>query len=384
MLSLFFCLMNMKTIGIITIHKIYNYESVLQAYALQQKLVDLNCNVAIIDYLFPNVFHKKQTKKDKGAHFLSISFLWKIWYGKALYLQHKKIKLFISRYLNLSPITYTSPSELENYPPNYDVYVTGSDQVWNPRYCNGDPSFFLDFAPEGKLRVAYSASFGVADINSCYYSDFASFLKRYNFISVREKSGKYLIKKLINRNADVVLDPTLLLTAAEWEYVATKRRIVSEKYILCYYLNYSFDAHPYVDDLALHVQRITGYKVIYLARPPMNKYYRHFSYKVAASPQDFIALVRDSELVLTTSFHGTAFAVNYNKPLFSIVEDRLSLDSRQTDLLNSIGLESRILSIKDDFPNMKELTCDYREANVKLLQLREQSLSYLSKAILNE
>ena len=89
-------------------------------------------------------------------------------------------------------------------------------------------------------------------------------------------------------------------------------------------------------------------------------------------------------MVLTTSFHGTAFAVNYNKPLFSIVEDRLSLDSRQTDLLNSIGLESRILSIKDDFPNMKELTCDYREANVKLLQLREQSLSYLSKAILNE
>ncbi len=377
----------MKTIGIITIHRINNYGSVLQTFALQQKLIDLNCKTFVIDYLFPNDFHKENGRKSSSAKrksFFSMSFLWKICYGRELYLQHKKIKQFISNYLKLSQITYNSPDELKRDPPIYDVYMTGSDQVWNPRYCNGDPTFFLDFIPENKIRVAYSASFGVSDIDSSYYADYAFFLKRYKLISVREKSGQYLIEKLINRKVSVVLDPTLLLTATEWESIATKKRIVSRKYILCYYLNYSFDAHPYADELALYVQQITGYEIVYVARPPVDKHYKSFYYKVDASPQDFIALVRDAELVLTTSFHGTAFAVNYSKPLFSVVEDKLALDSRQADLLKSIGLESRILSIKDCFPTTSELPCDYEEANKKLSELREYSLKYLSKAVLDE
>ena len=132
---IFIFFINMKKIGIITIHKIYNYGSVLQAYALQNVCESMGYIVEIIDYKFPNEYHrtKSNTKsvvllsfKEKLIKYL---FLWK------LYLQHKLIRRFVYKYLNLSKEEYLSPQQLKDEPPIYDIYITGSDQVWNPRYC---------------------------------------------------------------------------------------------------------------------------------------------------------------------------------------------------------------------------------------------------------
>lgn len=379
----------MKTIGIITIHRINNYGSVLQAYALQQKLIDLDCKVTIIDYLFPNSYHRKvslgQINRNKKNLTKKIKELFvKLTYSKSLYMQHKKIYQFVLRYLNLSISTYTSPDEIKSNPPIYDIYVTGSDQVWNPKYCYGDSTFFLDFAPLNKRRVAYSASFGVSEIDGSYYHDFISFLNKYHSLSVREKSGQVLVNKLIGRQIDKVLDPTLLLAIDEWNKIATPKRLIKEKYVLCYFLNYSFDAFPYADDLAQYVHKVTGYKIVCVARPPQKMYNNGISFKVDASPEDFLSLVRDSEIILTTSFHGTAFAINYSRPLYSIVEDRNSSDSRQVDLLTELGLTSRILSIKDAFPPIENFACDYKEAKIQLSRLRDYSLNYLRKSINHE
>jgi hypothetical protein len=379
----------MKKIGIITIHRIYNYGSVLQAFALQTKIENLGCKVEIIDYVFPNAYHKRlalrQLPKSVKREFPSLKrSLIKLLYIGALYNQHRKIHSFLYRYLNLSSITYSSLDDLVSNPPIYDVYVTGSDQVWNPCYCYGDKAFFLNFVPGDKSKIAYSSSFGVADVEKNYYNSFASLLEKYDYLSVREKSGKLLVERMINRNVDVVLDPTLLLTNLEWNLIATSKRLIKTRYILCYYLNYSFNAFPYVDNLAQHIQGLTNYKIVCVARPPQRLHLANTEFLVGASPEDFLSLVRDAELVLTTSFHGTAFAVNYSKPLFSVVEDQNSLDSRQMDLLREIGLESRILSIKDRFPTKEELMCDYSIAEMRLSQLREKSLCYLSNSINNE
>ena len=139
----------MKSIGIITIHKINNYGSVLQAYALQKACEDLNFKVEIIDYNFPNNFHLS----NKYAHHQDSQPnepRWiKLLYMLDLIKQHKGIRDFVTKYQKLSLKQYNHPSELESGVPNYDIYITGSDQLWNPLHCNGDPVFLLHFAPLG-------------------------------------------------------------------------------------------------------------------------------------------------------------------------------------------------------------------------------------------
>lgn len=369
----------MKKIGIITIHKIYNYGSVLQAYALQNVCESMGYIVEIIDYKFPNEYHraKSNTKsvvllsfKEKLIKYL---FLWK------LYLQHKLIRRFVYKYLNLSKEEYLSPQQLKDEPPIYDIYITGSDQVWNPRYCCGDTSFLLDFVRNGK-KISYSASIGSSDIDKAYYDIYSIMLEKYAYISVREKSGRNLVERLTRKSVEVVLDPTLLLTAEQWNRIATNKSLVKGKYILCYFLNYSFNAFPYVYELAEYMQKEMDCSIVWVARPPyrMN---RNIIFYVEASPEDFLALIRDSEMVLTTSFHGTAFAINYSKPLFSVVEDKNALDSRQIDLLSALSLDNRILSLGDKFPDKKDFVCDYEFAKEKLKELRIQSYSYLKNSL---
>lgn len=369
-------------VGIITIHKINNYGSVFQAFALQNICEKLGHQAEIIDYRFPNEFQRsvgvksasvKVSKKDKVLKYL---------YALGLIKQHKGIANFVQHYQHLSSKEFFNPNDLATDAPQYDAYLTGSDQLWNPNYCSGDPSFFLEFAPEGKKRVAYAASFGVSSVGKEYAAKFSNYLKKYSDIGVRENSGVKLVEELTGRtDTEVVLDPTLLLNKEDWKKIAVPQRLVKEKYILCYYLNYSFDSFPYVDNLAKHVQKITGYKVVKVARPPKNFYEPNTEHPVGASPEEFLALMRDAELVLTTSFHGTAFAVNFEKPLFSVVASRKSGDSRQMSLLNNVGLSDRVLEMGESFPTLESLPCDYAEPSKKLENLRNHSIQFLKTAL---
>lgn len=370
----------MKKIGIITIHKINNYGSVLQAYALQRIINLLGVESEIIDYKFPNNFHIDKSRNEKVLRNRKKDFI-KILFARALLLQHKNISLFVKKYLKLSKEEYLSPLSLIENPPIYDIYVTGSDQVWNPRYCYGDSSFFLAFSPTDRRCIAYAASFGISEIPQQYQSKFTHYLSRYKSISVRENSGVKIVRELGLKNVEVVLDPTLLLVSDQWNEIATPKRLIKEKYILCYFLNYSFDAFPYVDNLAEYVSQMMGYKLVCVARPPHRIINKHTIFKVAASPSDFLALVRDAEMVLTTSFHGTAFALNYSKPLYSIVSDKNASDSRQVSLLCNVGLESRILSLGDKYPQKESFCNDYTIPQQRLEKLRKESIDFLKNAI---
>lgn len=374
----------MKTIGIITIHKINNYGSVLQAYALQKTCKDLGYVTEIIDYKFPNEQHinnKFTTPEDAQPN----EPKWiKMLYAKALIRQHKGIQSFVIKYLNLSEVNYDSPASLVEKMPQYDVYITGSDQLWNPRHCNGDPAFMLHFAPDKSLKLSYAASIGSTYIPKELHALYKEYLNRYKYIAVRENSGAEVIRNLIGKEAKVVLDPTLLLNMDEWNQIATPNRLINKKYILCYFLNYSFNAFPYVDDLAAYMQKQTGYEIIRVARPPRRLGLPHTHYKVGATPEEFLALVRDAEMILTTSFHGTAFALNYGKPVFTVVHDRNASDSRQINLMQNLGLEDKVLSINDAFPNESRFTYDVSKEQKQLEILRQDSKSYLTNALKDE
>lgn len=374
----------MKTLGIITIHKIHNYGSVLQAYALQQVCQELGYHVEIIDYTFPNSFqfgNKYQILGDTQPN----EPLWiKILFAISLKKQHNGIDLFVKNYLHLSQKSYKSPDALMDDPPHFDVYLTGSDQVWSPRHTNGDPTFLLQFAPKDRIKIAYAASIGSNYIPKELRQRYRELLVRYQSISVRESSGKSIIRDLIGKESQVVLDPTLLLTKDEWNRIAKPERLVKGPYILCYFLNYSFNAFPYVDELARRIQRQTGYQLVMVARPPHYFTLTKTIYKIGASPEEFLALVRDAELVLTTSFHGTAFAVNYGRPVYTVVKDRESDDSRQMQLMKSLGLQDNILTLKDDLPSAENSQYDYVREQQQLEKLRQDSILFLTKSLSHE
>lgn len=374
----------MKSIGIITIHKINNYGSVFQAYALQKACEDLGYKVEIIDYDFPNSFHIPQKYASKVDTQPNEPKWIKFLYAFDLIKQHKGIRNFVLKYQSLSKNQYSSPSDLEIAPPHYDVYITGSDQLWNPRHCNADPAFMLHFAPDTALKISYAASIGTNSIPSELKSQYQKLLGRYAHIAVRENSGASVVKEIAGKEATVVLDPTLLLDKNQWNQIATPRRLFKKKYILCYFLNYTFNAFPYVDHLAEYMQKQTGYEIVRVARPPHKLGLPHTHYRVGASPEDFLALIRDAEMVLTTSFHGTAFAVNYGKPVFTVVQDRNASDSRQVSLMQNLGLEEQVLTITDEMPDRSRFIYDEPSEQKRLETLRRESLEYLISALKNE
>lgn len=371
----------MKKVGIITIHHIYNYGSVLQAFALQHVCEQLGCEAEIINYCFPNSFHnnnKYQASQDTQP---SEPKWIKALYAKSLLRQHKSIDTFVSNYQKLSPVLYSTPEELKFAPPIYDAYITGSDQLWSPRHCNGDPAFMLDFAPDNARKISYAASIGAGSIPEELKEQYRRLLYRYDKLSVRESSGVDVIKLIVDKDVTVVLDPTLLLDFNEWNKIASPTRRIKKKYILCYFLNYSFNAFPYVEELADQLQKETGYDVVRVARPPHHLKLSHTHYRIGASPEEFLALVRDAEIVVTTSFHGTVFALNYGKPVLTIVKDRKSGDSRQMDIMRQIGLERQVCSINDVFPVAKDAFYDREKEQDRLVKLRVQSIEYLKNAI---
>lgn len=375
---------DMKSIGIITIHKINNYGSVLQAYALQRVCEELGYRTEIIDYDFPNSFHLNN-KYSATSDAQPNEPKWiKALFAGALVRQHRGIRSFVENYQRLSAEKYHQPGDFTASPPSYDIYVTGSDQLWNPRHCNGDAAFMLFFAPDNALKISYATSIGADAIPDELKKVYGKLLSRYGHISVREKSGVAIVRELTGRDAELVLDPTLLLDIGEWNSVAVPERIVKKKYILCYFLNYTFNAFPYVDDLAKDIQRQTGYEIVRVSRPPHTLTLNKTTYKVGASPEEFLALVRDAEIVLTTSFHGTAFAVNYGKPVFSIVQDRDATDSRQISLMQSLGLERLVLTVRDKFPMASYAYYDVAKEQTILGKLRLDSKKYLENALKGE
>ena len=377
--------MSKKKIGIITIHRIFNYGSVLQAYALQNVCESLGFDVEIIDYVYPNSSHRSTSSNkqlnsyEETATEKIYKYLFKILYSFPLLKQHKSIVRFRNNYLNLSSVAYSTPDEIKKNISHYDIYVTGSDQIWNPRYTGGDGTFFFDFL-KGVKKVAYSSSFGVSSIPVEFKEKYASFLSDFSAISVREKNGVEIVRQLTGKNAELVLDPTLLLKKENWDTISV-HPLGKKKYILCYFLNYTFNGFPYLDDLAEYISEKTGYTLLHIARPPQKIVNRKSIFKVATSPEEFIGLISNAELVITTSFHGVAFALNYNKPIYAVAQSRTALDSRLVDLMKSAGLENRILYKNETFPNEKDFFVVSPTAETKLNELREKSIEYLSKAL---
>ncbi len=359
-------------IGIITIHKINNFGSALQAYALQYFLKKSGYNNQIIDYHWtwenynPNLFQR-------------LISLMKMW-SKLILTPNTSYSRFCRFYLNYYDLTkkeYTKHN-INNCPPQYDLYITGSDQVWNCRFTEGDPNFLLQFAPESAKRISYAASFASPKLPEKYSKIFAKQLAKYEHITVREYSGVDIVKGLTGKDAKVVCDPTLLLTSEDYSPIANCSKItIVNKYILVYLLDYMFDPYPYVNKIIENVGEVfENYKIVYLRCSQQCKRFGNYINVEEAGPLEFLYLMQHASFVITTSFHGVAFAAIFKIPLLAIVQDKRS-DGRIQTLLKELHQSDSVIDYNELPSNalIKSSAIVTREINLN--KLRNDSIEIL-------
>lgn len=273
--------------------------------------------------------------------------------------------------------TYRSVDELYRNCKGYDVYIVGSDQVWNPGTGMNIEPYFLTFAPEGKRKISYASSFGVTSIAPAYKAKFRELLNNLDQISVRESAGVNIVKEVANKHAELVLDPTLLLNKAEWNTCGSGINLNEGKYVLVYEVHPSEKIQQIALDYA-HKNDMPVYRVG--VRGIFNWKTKGITNLVDIGPADFVSLFENAAMVFTNSFHGTAFSVNLGKDFYTVLSKTGKKNSRMTSLLSILGLESRIIYQEDN------TAIDYssydKERTQELLQAeRDKSVRYLEKSI---
>ena len=353
-------------VGILTFQQAINYGAILQLYALQYVLQKLQIDANVINYISPKL---KQDYKVIKFDTLK-DFLAKIFVVKAFCERKRRFENFEKFYLNLTKEFYTK-NELKFSSKKYDYIITGSDQVWNYLITNTDTTYLLDFVEDRNKKLSYAASFGVENIPDNLKEKYKNLLKDFKAISVREKQGQNIIKELCNLDVPVVLDPTLLLDKNEWSklnFTKEKRK----KYILVYCLRKS----DLLNGMAKTLQRETGFKLVIL-NPRARFMYSKFS-AATAGPEEFVELFMNAEFILTNSFHGTAFSINFNKRFLVDLDTKSvqNTNSRLLNILELVNLTDRIVVEPQDIRKMYE-DIDYRKVNEILDIERKTSLDYL-------
>lgn len=382
--------MSKKSAVIITMHKVKNYGSALQAWALQETIQKMGLDVKIVDYLYPNQYyfsHVPQTPVVRHSVLKKISLSKLSCYFKKKYLyKHKRQtalfqKFWQKNFLLTQP--YSSPEELQSNPPKADFYITGSDQVWNPNTMYGDPVFFLDFGDKETKRIAYAASFGSNVIPPKYKNLYTRYLNAYNHIGIRERNGVDIVASLTGKSGSLVCDPTLLQTKEDYKVLADDSIVkVNRPYLLAYILDYAYNPRPAIDIVIEKVSEKLGLHVVYLLCGNTNGYKLGSTTFSGVGPNEFVSLFRNASFVVTSSFHGTVFSLIHEKPFYAVLPADKT-DSRIASLLLTVGLLDRGIRANEEvvIGNSEDMSIDYSKINPALNELRNSSLCYLKNSL---
>lgn len=378
----------MKKVGLITYYG-ENYGGMLQAYALQKyvKTLGYNCKLISNDFLYAP---KKQSKKakilGKIKRVLNNPFTVvkkSIAMRKSMAdreLKKQRFFEFLNKYLEIDHTGYTSYGQYEENPPEYDVYLCGSDQIWNPNLYHENGFYLAGFAPEDAVRVSYASSVGVSSVTEDQGAFMKPFLEKFDLLSTRETEGSEIVKALTGKEVRTVIDPTLLLNETQWSEVASAPLVDGD-----YIFFYLFGDREYIADVKKEVRKLTGLKSVcipYIARevadPDDIKMFD-------VGPAEFISLIKNAKLVVTDSFHATAFSINLKVPFISLCRfdksDGKSMNSRITTLLSAVDAEERMIDEKDVLIKEKLMSVDFEKIHDKLNELRRKDEAFLRNAL---
>lgn len=375
----------MNKIGIITFHASHNCGSMMQAYAIQKQVKKLGYDNEIIDFQNDGqkdmyaVVHKKKTFKN----FIKNTLL--LFSRKKIRKQWEDYEIFKNKTFKLSEKKYCNYEELKKANNEYSCFISGADQIWNITIKDADDCYFLNFVDDEKRKIAYAPSFGAKNILEVSDSPqkYADFLNRYDYLSIRENNGRKWIKELINKDVPVVLDPTLLLDANEYEQILEKNNFKG-KYIFYYAPTYSRKIDKFVKKIAKKYKLpviVWNSREYYMKK----EYLNGFILPEKINPGIYLDLIKNAELVITTSFHGTIFSTIYRKKFFVIKNGNMyTTDDRVLTLVNQLGIKERLIEPEyiDDFDYLS--TVDYSKYEKNLDELRKKSIEYLKESLKDE
>ncbi len=368
----------LKRVGIITFHCADNFGAVLQVYALQLTLKELKINSEIIDFR-PDILKIPYDNKFHWKYMISKIGLYKtIKRNIVRVIRHKNIKNrmlafnnFRKNHLIVSGPTYNTSKELMENSPIYEYYITGSDQVWNPDFLiSTGNSYFLDFAPKESKKISYAASISVS-LESSSKSIFKENINGFNHISIREKDNIEFLESITDKPITIALDPTLLIDKSNYMNIS-KKADETNKYILVYDIQFNEE----MIKLANRISEEKGYDVISFSNE--KNYKRGIKTFYYEGPSEFLGYIENAEIVLSTSFHGVALSVIYNKPFYAI--PHTTRGTRVTDFLMSIGLEKRIFYKSNELSEIS-YEIDFSKPNKLLNQRKLESINFLTTAL---
>lgn len=369
-------------IGIITFHGSHNHGSMLQAYATQQALLKLGYKNEIINFRMKSQKEYYALYQTKFGMMRFVRNLLLLPIHSSRSKRERKFEKFLHEKYILSGNELETYEDLKTVASKYDIYLSGSDQIWSNRIPELVGSkidykgvYFLDFVAPGKKKVSYASSIGEATLEEL--EDKKNLLMQYKSIATREKTGALVLSKLLGKKIPTVIDPTLLLNKDDWRKISGER-IISEKYIFLYTLRGIRPGRKWAKYLKPLGERL-GYKVVCVS-PFFPVISKGIECLVNVGPENFVNLIDNAELVFTDSFHGTAFSINLGKNFFSLTKAG-SRDVRKIDLMKSVGLNDRLLTDISDIDKIREFNMDYLEPQSKLDRLRKESYAYLSSAL---
>ncbi|MEE0265821.1 MAG: polysaccharide pyruvyl transferase family protein [Acutalibacteraceae bacterium] len=354
-----------KKLGIVTFHHALSYGAVLQTYALQNFLNDMGVENEVINYRCKFIEDRaKIVKYIKGKSLKN--YCYTLRYAKHITKERKNSQYFGEHFLKMTkPYTKETIKECAG---EFDGFITGSDQVWSPVCAGFDSAYFLDFADDSQ-KYSYAASFGTKQLPAEKQQQYKERIGCFSAVSVREASGKELVKDVAGKDAVINVDPTLLLNSKKWDEIAAEVDI-NEPYIFVFTVLNPKNLVNY----ALELARKTGMKVIYLnkahkVKDPM------LTYMDAVTADKFLGLIKNAAYVCTNSFHGNAFSLIYHKNFVVETDTQTGENNRSKELMIKLGLENRILA--EGYNPQIDADTDWSAVESFLTEEQNKSREYL-------
>ena len=352
----------------------------LQAYALQTVLrKKYNADCEIIDFSnkeqqrMYSALYEPRNIKDVFRNILNLIFYRKIEKHNKDYIK------FADKNFNKSSKSYDSLEKLKNEDFKYDTFITGSDQVWNINAKDFDDAYFLPFV-ENKNKIAYAVSLGATNPNNSQDKEkYKAYLEKINAISVREKNAQKWIGELTDKPVEICVDPTLLLSEQEWEPLVGERE-VKGKYILWYCMIYKKETRKIIEEIS------KKYKMpVYVLDAKEWSRRGLFLHKIKLAknggPSSYLSLVKNAEMIITSSFHGSVFCSKFKKNFWYLnIHSHDTGDDRASFLLSQLDLKERFVN-KDEILDKNLLDMPNYSNTEKIDKAIKKSFEFLEKNI---
>ena len=312
-------------IKIVTFFSSHNVGAMLQAYGLQHFLKKKINHVEILNYEDhqPKIFYKARNIQTFMRNIIGLI------YYKQLKVGYNRFESFLNDELWLTE-AYNEFDELYQY-NDADLMIVGSDQVWNP--LNFRPIYFLDFVSNNTVKASYAASMGVSYVPEEIESKYYSLLNQMDFISVRESNAKEILSKKTNLEINVNLDPTFLLSVNEWRKLQNSLDI-NQPFIFCYILYNP----PWLNEYLKKLKNETGFNIVLINNSGLRPVFNDICVR-DAGPKEFLWLIDNAEIVVSSSFHGNVFSIIYEKEFYAVINPKSN--SRIKNILDICNLQDR-------------------------------------------